>query len=118
MKKTMVVWTMFIFILVGGLTFIGYTLTNKNKDYYQMEKKLEEAAKEYYSYYSEKLPSKETTIKSDELIKEGFLKDLKIKKEKCTGFVKLSKNLINYEYTGYLKCNEYTTKNYKKEENV
>ena len=39
MKKILIIWSGIAILLVSGLTYIGYNLQNKNKDFYKLEKK-------------------------------------------------------------------------------
>lgn len=111
MKRTMIVWSLLMVILIGGLTYIGFNLTSKNKDFYVKENLIKEAAIEYFNHYPDKLPPKEAIVKKETLEKEGFLDETNLN---CEGFVRVVKNIINYDYTGFIKCINYETKNYDK----
>lgn len=118
MKKILITWIIISVLLVGGLTYIGMNLKIKNKDYYEIEERLTEAAKDYYSQYAEKLPAKEGFITSNTLMESDFLSNLNYKNEKCTGYVKVTKTYLLHEYKSFIKCNDYTTKKYNEGNNA
>ena len=112
MKKLLVMWFIVAFMMVGGLTFIGWQKTSINKDYYKLEKELEESAKTYFGMFPIKLPSKELAIKSETLINEDMLKGLKYEGEDCEGYVVVKKQSVAYKYTPFIKCSDYETNKY------
>ena len=57
----------------SGLTYIGFNLTSKNKDFYVKENLIKEAAIEYFNHYPDKLPPKEAIVKRN-LGKRRFLR--------------------------------------------
>lgn len=112
MKK--IVYTGFgiVIILVLGLTVIGLNLKANNKDYYDLEKKIEESAKLYYSQFPDRFPSNEAIISANKLIENNFLKNMKLSKEECKGYVVVKKVYMYYEYAPYIKCKNYETKGF------
>lgn len=119
MKKNnllFVIWGVIVVILVALLTTMGFMLKGKNEDYEKIEKRLKEAASSYVDHnflYPE--GDEKLKILSKDLIDNGFLKyeELKVNNDVCTGYVILSKDMV-YEYDVFIKCNNYTTKGYKK----
>ena len=116
MAKTKIlftIWFVIAFILIGLLTTIGFMYKKISSEYHKLEDKLIESSEEYLNetlnYPQENL---ELTITSDDLINAGYLKELKVKKDVCTGYVIITKKDI-YEYSAYLKCKNYTTDGYK-----
>ncbi|MDD4705791.1 MAG: hypothetical protein PHS24_01070 [Bacilli bacterium] len=112
MKKIVYTGFLIVIILVLGLTVIGLNLKAKNQNYYELEKRIEESAKLYYSQYPEKFPSNKTIITSDKLIEINFLKNMKLAKENCKGYVVVEKVYVYYEYAPYIKCKNYETKDF------
>lgn len=112
MKKIAYTGFTIVILLVIGLTVIGYILKNQNQVYYDLEKRIEESAKLYYSQFPDKFPSNKTTITSDKLIENNFLKNMKLSKEKCEGYVVVKKVYMYYEYAPYVKCKKYETKDF------
>ena len=119
MKKSnalFVVWGVIVIVLIGLLTTMGFILKDKNEKYEVVEKRLKEAASSYadhnflYPKDGEKLK-----ILTKDLIDSDFLKqdELKVDKDVCTGYIILQKDMV-YEYDVFIKCNNYTTKGYKK----
>lgn len=112
MKKIVYMGFTIVIILVLGLTVIGLNLKAKNQDYYDLEKRIEESAKLYYSQFPDKFPSNEATITANKLIETNFLKNMKLSKEECKGYVVITKVYMYYEYAPYVKCKNYETKNF------
>ena len=112
MKKILITWIIISLILVGGLTYLGINIKLKNKDYYQLEDKLREAAQDYYAQYPNELPANNKIITVERLIITNFLNELKYKGETCNGYVIVKKNYLSHKYLSYLKCPNYQTKKY------
>ena len=110
MKKTFAVMIVIAVMLVGGLTFIGFYLTNTNKEYYELEKILEDAAKRYFGQFPGELPSKSRAMSSSRLINEEFLEEFD---KKCSGYVEVKKSGNFYNYKAFINCPNYTTKGHK-----
>ena len=114
MKLLSFLWGLILFSIFGLLTAFGIIYNNKNKIYKDMEGSLVNATKKYveisfaYPKEKEKLRVDYTTLKENKLID-----DLKVDKDKCNGYAIVQKNNIAYEYKGYVKCKDYTTKNYE-----
>ena len=112
MKKLLIIWIIISFILIGGLTFIGINLNSKNREYYDLESKIKEAAQNYYAQYPYELPAKESEITSERLLNTNFLSNLNYKNETCEGYVVIKKTYLSHKYIPYIKCLNYNTKNY------
>lgn len=116
MKKNntvFVVWGIIVVVLIALLTFLGFVLKNRNKDYIELEDKLLDKAKQYVDnkfLYPEK---KGDTVKitSAELIENEYLTDLKFEEDTCEGYVIVSYDGV-YKYKAYIKCDNYKTKGY------
>ena len=109
MKKTFVAMIVIAVMMVGGLTFIGYYLSTANKEYYEIEKTLENAAARFYGQFPEQFPASSTTITAAQLINTGFLDEIK---DDCTGYVEVKKSGRFYNYTAFIDCDNYTTRKY------
>lgn len=111
-----VVWGVIVIVLIGLLTTMGFMLKDKNEKYEVVEKRLKEAASSYVDHnflYPE--GDEKIKISTKDLIDSDFLKqdELKVDKDVCTGYIILHKDMV-YEYNAFIKCNNYTTKGYKK----
>lgn len=103
--------------LIVAIYFIGslygsFSGAVGNKQYMDLETKLEEAAKEYVDSNSFEING-EFTISYTTLKSYNFIDDLKdIDGNDCNGYVKIS-NIDNINhYTGFISCKNYITTNY------
>jgi uncharacterized protein YxeA len=112
MKKILIVWIIVAVIMVSGLTFIGFKLTDKYKPYTKLESDLKESAESYVGMYTNLLSSNNIKITNQEMIDKKFSKELKTKNDKCDGYVVITKSMEMYDYKPYIKCKNYTTKGY------
>ncbi len=115
MQKISIVWGLLLFVLVFGLTAIGIVYKNKSVKYKDLEKDLEEKTKQYVELkflYPEDDDSIKITF--DELKNEKIVNELKVEDDFCDGYVNITKENGVFKYKPYIKCNKYTTKNYKK----
>lgn len=124
--KTLI-FIIFVFVLLIG----GAIIYNKfffSKTYVETEELMRDAAISYLKANKNKLPkviNNSTTVKSDTLIKQGYMKDLSkyLKDGKsCSGEVIVTNINGNYRYAPYLDCGknyetlsfmEYINKNVK-----
>ena len=117
MTKTKILftlWFILVVIILSLLTTLGFMNKKLKQDYQNLEKDLINSAQNYTlanNYYPE--DNLELIITKEELIKAGYLKDLKLKKDVCDGYVIITKSDI-YNYNAYIKCKKYTTDNYLK----
>ncbi len=112
MKKILIIWSLISVLLVGGLTYLGFNLQNKNKNYYKLEERLKTSAEDYYSQYPNELPANKKAITVPRLIETSFLMEFKNQNEDCKGYVVIKKNLLSHDYKPYIKCSNYETKGY------
>ncbi len=115
MKKILIIWFLISLLLVGGLTFIGINLKSKNKEYYELEDRIRNAAKDYYAQYPNELPINEVIITDEKLIEHNFLNNLNYNNEICRGYVLVKKTYLLHDYIPFIKCSNYNTKNYNEE---
>lgn len=116
MKKLSIVWGVILVLIFGMLTTFGILYTKKVKPYKDMEKLLVDQTKKYvelefsYPQNGEKLNVTLEQLQGKELVEE-----LKHNDEACDGYVTIGKNGVAYEYKGYVKCTNYTTKGYQED---
>ena len=112
-KALFISWFIIVFILIALLTIIGFNYKKLIQEYKKLETKLVKSSEKYTEdnndYPSENL---ELILTSDELKEAGYLDELKVNKDVCTGYVIITKTDI-YNYKPYLKCQNYTTKGYQ-----
>ena len=113
MKKIFVAMIVIVVMLVSGLTFIGFQLQRRNRDFYDLEKKLVEAAEIYLGMHPEKFHNRTTSVTAVELINQNFLEDMNIDEETCLGYVIINSRPMRVpEYKAFIKCENYTTKKF------
>ena len=115
MRRISYVWGFLLFLLVGGLTAIGFVYKNKLKKYEDLENKLEESAKQYVDQkflYPEANQNIKITL--EELKREEFIDNLNVDDEECDGYEIVSHDGSTFQYKAYIKCSDYKTKNYDK----
>ena len=109
------IWGSILFLLVGGLTIIGFIYKEKIKKYEELENKLEEKIKAYVDekfIYPEE--GKNIKITYEELKNNNAIDNLNINEEECDGYGIVSHDGSTFKYNTFIKCNEYKTKNYDK----
>ena len=116
MKKTKIlfaIWAVIVVIIIALLTVMGFILDNRYEKYRNLDEKLEISAKKYAEdnvLLDE--DDGEYIVTSLELIKAGYLDNLEIDDNVCTGYVVIQ-NDGAYQYEAYISCKQYTTKNYE-----
>ena len=116
MKKTKIlfaIWGVVVVIVIGLLTTLGFILKNRTETYRVLEEKIIDSAKDYAYYHVFFDPEdSEVTVTSEELIELGFLDNLEVNDDVCTGYVVIKNENVK-EYEGYITCGKYTTKGYQ-----
>ncbi len=112
MKIVSVVWGLLLFSLVSVLTVIGFIYKEKKKEYKNYELLIEETAEKYVEDKS--LFDDNLKIDIEELLNNGYLDTTYVNNEKCEGYVLMMKVSNHYDFNGYIKCSNYTTKGYDK----
>lgn len=114
MKIMSVVWGMVIIGIFVLLTLFGFLYKNKTNEYKKLEEILVEASKKYvekkFSYPEDNQSIK---ISLEDLKKDSLITEFKVKDDECDGYVTITKKMV-FEYIGYVKCSNYTTKDYQK----
>ena len=115
MKMISYIWGTVLFLLVAGLTAIGFVYKDKIQKYEELENKLEDNIK---AYVDEKFiyPEEGENIKITylELKSNDAIDNLNINEEECDGYGIVSHDGNSFKYKTYIKCNDYKTKNYDK----
>ena len=112
LRKLSIVWGLMLITIFGVLTFFAMKWKQKNEPYFKLEESLVSAAKLYYeSAHSYPLQGQEVKINYEELKNNNMIESLSINDQECDGYV-IVKNKGVIEYNGYIKCSDYTTKNY------
>ena len=109
-----IVWGMCIFTLFAILTFFAFQWKNKVQPYTKLEEKLVSSTKKFYeTKYSYPAAGQSIYIEYSELKDNNMIDELKKDDDECNGFVKVTmKNVV--EYKAYIKCNNYSTRDYDK----
>ncbi len=114
MKKLSVVWGLIVISLFALLMTFGIMYKSKTKVYKELENKLVEAEKKYADAHFAYPETGIVKTDANTLIEEGFLDNLKINDKECTGYATVGHDSVAFEYKGYVKCDNYTTKGYEK----
>ncbi len=114
LKTISIVWGLIIIVLFVTLTFFALKWKNQVYPYTELEEKLITTTKKYYeSKYQYPAAGESKYISLDELKENNLINSLKKDDDECNGFVKVTMNNV-IEYKSYIKCNNYTTKDYDK----
>lgn len=112
-------------IMKFGIVFLGiiiliiiisiiFSIINRKTSYEKMETIMEEAAYKYYQNNLGQLPTlevKTAIVSVDTLVEQEYMKEISkyTKDESCTGNVIVTNYNGEYDYQGYLMCNDFTT---------
>lgn len=117
LRRISIIWGVLLLAIFVTLTFFALKWKSQNEPYFNLEKLIVSKTKSYYEM-NHTYPNKGeyVIITFDELKANEILDELKVNDENCDGYVKVeNKNVI--EYTGYIKCSNYTSKDYEKYSN-
>lgn len=117
MKKTkilFVIWAILVVIIIGLLTTMGFILNSKYEKYHEFEQKMIESATLYAQDHAFFEEDPEFVVTSDQLIELNYLDELSTDDDVCEGYVIIHNDAV-YEYEPFIRCNEYTTKNYQEQ---
>ena len=117
MKKITIVWIILIVLLILTLGIIGINVSKHTKPYKALESDIVDSMKVYYGQDTnlKKLPPNGKTHKVtlDELKAFGLTIDNVINNDTCNAYGIVTGKMGSHSYKAYIKCNGYTTKNYK-----
>jgi hypothetical protein len=114
LKRDSIIWGIIVILIFTLLTILGFVYKDKSKAYQELENKIVEAEKKYVDA-NFLYPQDESKLKtsSSELINNNYLDSLTKDDKECIGYATVKKNGTVYEYAGYIKCDNYTTKGYE-----
>ncbi len=116
MKKKNILIISVVILLLAVVLFVGYIIFFKDKEYKTLENNMEDVVSKYLGQYIGEYPENgEKKIFITDVIKKGYEIDMNANGEKCAGYVVVKKVSFAYEYDGYIKCDNYTTKGYEDE---
>ena len=102
---------LFVVIMISSL-YGSYSNSTRNKDYFELENRLVEAAKKYVVANNIDLEyPKEVSYNT--LYNSGYITDLLDSNgHSCNGYVRISKEDIIPLYKAYIECRDYQTKDF------
>ena len=108
MKKNVILMIIFSILFVGTMLFIGYSIKQKNKDYVSKENELKEIAALYVNLAKINVQEgKSADLQLDQIIKDGYMEEIKVHNDDCTGYITIKKKYNNYTYIPHIKCGKY-----------
>ncbi|MBR6073089.1 MAG: hypothetical protein IKP76_02075 [Bacilli bacterium] len=108
MKKNVVLMVIFSILFVGTMLFIGYSIKNRNKDYVNKENELKEVAAMYVNLAKiNVLEGKSADLQLEQIIRDGYLEEIKVHDNECTGYITIKKKYNQYTYIPHIKCGKY-----------
>lgn len=117
MKKSTKIYIILIAITLTVLTTLISINNIRTKPYRRLETEVVDAMKKYYGQDTnlKKLPQNEQKVKItiDELKDFGIDINTKVNDDNCTGYGLVTGLSISHKYESFIKCNDYTTKNYE-----
>lgn len=114
LRRISIIWGLLLLIIFGALTFFALKWKAKTDPYFDLEKTLISKTKSYYeSEHSYPAKGQSVKVTFDELKNANLIEELKVNDDNCEGYVKVENNGV-IEYKAYIKCNNYTTKDYDK----
>lgn len=117
MNRLTIVWIVLIVLLILTLGIIGINVSKRTKPYKALESNIVENMKVYYGQDTnlKKLPSNGNTHKVtlEELKEFGLTINNVVNNDTCVGYGIVTGELVSHSYKAYIKCSNYTTKNYE-----
>ncbi len=115
MKQISIIWGIIIFSILITLIITSLMYKQRIKKYDALADSLEVAAREYVAKES-LYPEANETIKvtTAQINQEKQNINLQINNDQCQGFVIVFKEKSVIKYKPYIKCPNYSTKNYNK----
>ena len=115
LKRISIIWGIVAVLLFAFLTAIGFIYKNKTQKYTDLDKELVKVTKSYTATdFKFPINGEEIIITFEELKNAGLIDNLKVDNQKCDGYVEVSFNNVT-EYKAFIKCDKYTTHNFKKD---
>ncbi len=115
MKKIYFIWSFIILVLLFFITFLGINISKKNSDYKNLENDIKIKVEKYLGANLNEYPERGSNrILLSKIIDSGI--DINLyanENDLCNGYVLVSKQVVGYETSIYIKCKNYTTKGYQ-----
>ena len=114
LKRISIIWGLLLFAIFAVLTFFALKWKFKNEPYFKLEELIVSKTKSSFEM-NHSYPNRDNyvIVPASELKANGMIDELKVENDECDGYVKVYNNGV-MEYTGYIKCNNYTSKDYDK----
>lgn len=114
LKRISIIWGLLLFLIFSVLTFFGLQWKKKTEPYLKLENTLVEKTKSYYeTNHSYPNRGEKVKITYNELKENNVYNELKMNDFECDGYVIVTnEGVINYK--AYIKCQDYTSKDYDK----
>lgn len=114
LKRISIIWGLLLFVIFAALTFFALKWKAKNDPYFELEKTLVSKTKSYYEMeHSYPTKGNKVIVTFDDLKNSDMIEELKVNEDTCDGYV-VVENTGVIEYKAFIKCNNYTTKDYDK----
>ena len=114
LKRISIIWGLLLFTIFALLTFFALKWKHKTEPFFKLEDLIVEKTKSYFEM-NHTYPTKDNyvIIPLSELKEHEMIEDFKVGEEECDGFVRVYNEGV-IKYTGYIKCDSYTSKDYDK----
>lgn len=114
LKIIAIAWGLLLLVIFSVLTYFALQWKNKTYPYLAFEDELVSKTKSYFES-AHQYPNKgdKVVIKFDELKENSVVNTFSVNDDECDGYV-VVKNKGVIEYKAYIKCNNYTTKDFEK----
>lgn len=114
LRRISIIWGLLLLSIFLLLTFFALKWKFKNEPYFKLEELLVEKTKSYFEM-NHTYPSKDNhvIIPISELKEYNMIDEAKVNDDNCDGYVRVYNEGV-IKYTGYIKCNNYTSKDYDK----
>lgn len=114
LNRIAIIWGFLLVIIFILLTYFGLQWKAKTSGYTDLEVKIVDATKSYYEKeHSYPTDGESVYVSLSDLKNDNIISELTYNEDTCDGFV-IVKNEKVITYTGYIKCNNYTSKDYDK----
>ena len=114
LKRISIIWGLLLLVIFSLLTFFALKWKVKNEPYFELEKTLVSKTKSYYEMeHSYPIKGNSVIISLDDLKNSDMIEELRVDDDVCDGYV-IVENTGVIEYHAYIKCNNYTSKDYDK----
>ncbi len=114
LKRISIIWGLLLFAIFSLLTFFALKWKTKTNGYFELENKLVSNTKSYFeSKYSYPNQGEKKIITFNELKENNIIDEIKYNDDNCDGYTLVTYDKV-IDFKGFIKCNNYTTKDYEK----